>query len=336
MSVSAKSIINHDGPNWYAGVTQKDAGILKAASKLALRGAHVSGGQVSAENHVYCDQPVRICMRTNPKDGGRTLEVSLWGPCRKCAKCLQFKQMRWRERIMNEIIACDDAGRRSWFITLTFAPLHLAGIIAEAGSSRQKAVEKAAYSHVKLYFKRLRKWGAKFRYCAVPEYGERRGRLHYHIILHEMGDRPLPKRVLQTQWRSLVHAKLVDSSNERGIGGAASYLSKYATKTLDCRPRASVRYGQSSAALDKGRKETGHTWTDTTNKFVEIYFGKSPQRGDVARPVGRISDANASIQTAERYSPATRQAAFPARTGSGAAFATEGRSAPCFTTIPPY
>lgn len=237
-------MIKAQSASWYAGPSVAAQGVLKTAAKLALKGATVNGGEVFVDNRVYCDSPVRVGRRTDPRDGGvRTLEVSMNAPCRKCPKCIQFRQMRWRERIINELVMTDDEGRRTWFVTLTFSPVHLAGIIAEAGSSSAGSVEKAAYAHVQKYFKRLRKWGAQFRYFGVAEYGETKGRLHFHLLLHEQGTHPLPKAVLQGQWRSHVHAKLVDCSGDRGIGGAASYVSTYATKTEDCRPRASVRYG---------------------------------------------------------------------------------------------
>lgn len=257
---------------WFSGPTTKAQGVLNAAAKLALYGAKVSGGEVYADNPVYCDKPIRIGMRTDPRDGGiRTLEVSLWGPCRKCQKCSDFKRLKWRERIMNELTTTDDSGKRSWFVTLTFSPLHLAGILAEARSSRPGEIERAAYQHVSRYFKRLRKWGANFRYCAVPEYGEKGGRLHFHVMIHETGSRPIPKSVLQTQWRSHVHAKLVDCANDRGIRGAASYLSKYATKHLECRPRASVRYGQTKAAPVLRTEQNGGLPKDTTSSQALIY-----------------------------------------------------------------
>lgn len=238
-------MIRQPRENWLAAPSPKAVGTLKMAAKLALRGATVSGGEVFTDNSVYCDSPVRVGRRTDPRDGGiRTLEVSMNAPCRKCPKCIQFRQMQWRERVINEILRADQAGKRTWFVTLTFAPIHLAGIIVEAGSTRHGPIEKAAYAHVQKYFKRLRKWGAQFRYMGIAEYGETKGRLHFHLLVHETGTHPLPKSVLQGQWRSHVHAKLVDCSTDRGIGGAASYISKYATKTLDCRPRASIEYGK--------------------------------------------------------------------------------------------
>lgn len=147
--------------------------------------------------------------------------------------------MKWRERAIFEL----GRSNRTWFITLTFSPVHLAGILLEAKGSSMKEIEAAAYPHVQRFLKRLRKLKCQFRYLAVYERGEKTGRSHYHLFLHENGDKPVFKAQIESQWRSHVHARLV--RGDEG-GGTASYLTKYATKSFDIRPRASARYGKTS------------------------------------------------------------------------------------------
>jgi len=228
-----------------------DKATRRLATKLALKGHARTGGyapSIHAEWTVYCDAPVTVYRAVRAGKGRRSMEVSFPAPCRQCPKCLLFRRMRWRQRMINEIILADDAGRRSWLLTLTFAPVHLAGVLLEAaalearGKTPAEAVEQAAYSHVQKYLKRLRKnLRTSFRYVAIPEYGERKGRLHYHLILSEL-DRPVLKRSLQSNWRSFTHCKLIDASGSRGIAGAATYVSKYIAKGVG-RPRASGSYG---------------------------------------------------------------------------------------------
>lgn len=221
--------------------TAKDRGTRSAGAKLALLG-HAKGlTLVDSDRLPHCDDPQRIHRITDPKAPARTLEVNFWAPCRKCAKCLQFRQMKWRERALVEIMR----GNRTWFVTLTFSPVHLTGITFEAakerGSDALSRLEKAAYRHVQRYFKRLRKEGAVFRYLAVFEQGEQNGRPHYHLLLHETGERPILKRTIEGKWRrgSHVHCRLVAKEAD----GAASYVTKYATKSASVRLRASQRYG---------------------------------------------------------------------------------------------
>lgn len=186
----------------------------------------------------WCDAPVFLEKYSRPTEGLKGIMVRRYGPCRKCQKCLTFRTMQWRERIETELKAVE----RSWFVTLTFAPIHLAGVIAEAnakmkGPVGQAEIERQAYSHVQRYLKRLRKSGARFRYFAVSEYGEEKGRLHYHLLIHELNPGHVTWMLLDKKWRSFVYANLV-----RKAGASASYVSKYISKSIS-RPIASGRYG---------------------------------------------------------------------------------------------
>lgn len=223
----------------------KDRGTRLLAARLALRGKALSQTEIHDPDLPYCDDPVPI--QRNVRAGGydRAMSVTMYRPCRKCPKCLQYRQLKWRERAAAEI----RRSPRTWFVTLTFAPAHLAGILFEAkklATGPEKAVDRAAYSHVQRYLKRLRKSSkASFRYLAVFERGELTGRAHYHLLLHE-GDTPLRKSVLESQWRSNVHARLVT-----GDYGAATYITKYVTKSYGVPMRASARYGATNEGTPK-------------------------------------------------------------------------------------
>ncbi len=250
-----------------------------ASNEAIARGTHklgvqiaLSGGLQGRSSYVanwspYCDSPVQLKRRVTSRmtsdgvnmgnlkisDPLQAMEVSALVPCRKCKKCLQWRQCQWRERAMQEIVLAN----RTWFVTLTFSATHLAGILMEAKSSSTRDVESAAYAHVQRFFKRLRKGGftakigdtvirsitapAVFRYLAIYERGEENGRSHYHLLLHETGIKPITKLQIEAQWRSFVHARLVRGDE---VGRSASYLTKYATKSFEIRPRASARYGK--------------------------------------------------------------------------------------------
>ena len=191
----------------------------------------------------YCDDPKPVFRQERGTAKYPGIEIFMRAPCRKCDKCLQFRQLQWAERIGRELPLYD----RTWFIVLTFDPVHLAGVIAESYSQPDyltdaQKVERAAYEHVKLYLKRLRKSGGRFRYVAIPEYGSAEGRLHYHMLLHEVSE-PITKRTIQGQWRSRIsYAKLVKTKGG-SFQAAALYISKYLTKELT-RIRASQKYGK--------------------------------------------------------------------------------------------
>lgn len=236
------------GFNWWNGESIGYRRAMLVAAKLAAKGlaVPVSKYEFVAERKPYCDNPVRVGFSKPARDAGVPIAVSMWAPCRKCPRCLLFRQMKWRQRCINEIVHCHNSGHRQWWVTLTFSPVHLAGIIAEAvskyGSADLKYLEKCAYKHVQLYLDRLRKAAkTRFRYLAVYERGGETGRSHYHLLLHETGPRPLLKRQIEALWRSHVHARLVHV--DKRSTGLASYISKYATKHVEVRPRASLGYG---------------------------------------------------------------------------------------------
>lgn len=226
-------------------------GTRSLAVRIALKGGRQGKSTFVGSWEPYCDKPVVIDRRITSREGVRQLsigklkvrdevtamEVSMKAPCRRCAKCLQFRQMKWRERAIYE---CAGANR-TWFVTLTFAPIHLAGILMEAKGGETCQIERAAYRHVQLFFKRLRKLKCVFRYLAVYERGEETGRSHYHLLLHETGTRPILKEVLECQWRSFIHARLVGGEE---ACRHASYVTKYTTKSFEIRPRASRGYGK--------------------------------------------------------------------------------------------
>ena len=249
----------------------------------ARRLAGVPGTRLTSydERKPWCDDPKWVAQQHDTRKGGAlkgvipSLETGGYFPCRKCEKCITFRRLRWRDRCQNEL----NQPVRSWFVTLTFSDVHLAGIRlaahADIGRDFEKALEHAAYKHVQRYLKRVRKNGkTRFRYVAIFEYGALGGRGHYHLFIHERpGCKPVLKRTLNDEWRSFVDAVLVESD----APGVASYVCKYLTKSAVNRPRASVGYGglQQSKSVASGPLRDGHlakltpatsTWSGTSLK----------------------------------------------------------------------
>lgn len=216
--------------------------------KMAMKSqtARVSATRYEFLGQPYCDAPVKVHRSEKPHAGGPGLEMTMWAPCRQCPKCLQFRRHRWAERVVLEL----EHAPRTWFVTLTFSPIHLAGVKAEAYRQPEHLPqpvreERASYVHVQRYLKRLRKSGGRFCFVAVPEWGDENGRLHYHLLVHEQdAERPLTKRTLQGQWRdSFSQAKLVTLAQTESCARTAGYITKYLTKQSTL-VRASLKYGQ--------------------------------------------------------------------------------------------
>lgn len=254
----------------------------KIARWMALSGKQVSRTLFVDNDKPYCDSPRIVVMRSRRMQRNRlpAVETVANRPCRRCAKCLQFRQMRWRARASNEILLA----KRSWFLTLTFSPVVLAGILCGASGSETEAVERVAYKHVQLYLKRLRKAvpRAKLRYLAIYERGEVTGRSHYHLLLHEVGSRPVSKAILESQWASFVHARLVSDVVP------ATYITKYLTKSIGIRPRASNDYGLGLLPKEKKSSPT-HLQNkdyDVTPSLPALAAGKSFTNFEKGRPNG--------------------------------------------------
>lgn len=222
----------------YDSLSVAERATVKLAASIALKGGKLyEQSTYIATWSPYCLTPVQVRRRIRGREGVRSLQAVMLAPCRKCEKCLQFRQMKWRERMQRELLA----SRRSWFVTLTFDDVALAGIYLKAaaeGCEHVEAVNKHAYSLVQLFLKRVRKT-RKIRFFAVFELGEETARPHYHLIIHEVSGPPLLARHIEDQWPWISHARLVNM----GRRGLASYVTKYLTKTAGIRVRASNRYG---------------------------------------------------------------------------------------------
>lgn len=104
--------------------------------------------------------------------------ISIWNttgrhtvPCSKCAFCLRSKRSEWIFRLQQE---AKTQKMPAHFLTLTYDEKHV---------PRYKGNRTLWFRHLQLYFKRLRKAGAKLKYVAVGEYGTKTLRPHYHVLL---------------------------------------------------------------------------------------------------------------------------------------------------------
>lgn len=73
---------------------------------------------------------------------------------------------------------------------------------------------------LQLFFKRLRKLGAKIKYYAVGEYGERSARAHYHVILFGLGGSDRDRVLLERAWPfGIVDIGRVEPASVRYVTG---------------------------------------------------------------------------------------------------------------------
>lgn len=155
-------------------------------------------------------------------------EISV--PCGKCARCIQRRKMEWSFRMLTEL----QEAKTAYFVTLTYAP--------ETAPYNKYGVKELRLDDLQKYFKRLRintkrsnkksiitlehlknnlTENDKIKYYAAGEYGEERGRPHYHAIIFNASTTEIRKA-----WP---HGNVdIGEANEASI----NYLMKYLDKRL--------------------------------------------------------------------------------------------------------
>lgn len=179
-------------------------------------------------------------------------------PCGKCPVCLQKRANEWSLRVSLESRMYDDLA----FVTLTYSPETLYS-------------NELIPSHLSSFIKRLRTYAqrsgfqGKIRFYGVGEYGEKRGRPHFHIVLFG-----LP----QFFWRCIKDAwngSIVDIQKPRTVDAVASYVAGYVVKKLYTTSKIVMRQSQG----------LGRTFIDKINHFTQtiILNGKTRYIGRYLR-----------------------------------------------------
>lgn len=160
-------------------------------------------------------RPIRIPCSTRPE--------GVWVKCKTCPWCKGNRVNDWAGRCVAE----QQFSTAVVSLTLTYAKLGAGASIDER------------YGDVQLMLKRLRKDRYKVRYVFAGEYGEKKGRMHWHGILFFRG--PIPDFELNTNffnWKYWPHGyTYVQSPDFEGM----TYVLKYTLKDDDPRAREAKR-----------------------------------------------------------------------------------------------
>lgn len=158
-----------------------------------------------------CTKPTVVFVEKGPKY--QRLEV----PCRKCWAC--------RKNRVNDLVArglCEHSlSEWSFALTLTYADKRIVDPLQ---------AKKLHVHDFQNFMKRLRNSGHKCRYICAGEYGSRKGRAHFHVLLFGLGRPPnvsLNQRINFDPWE-WGHV-YVDRVHSRSI----RYVCKYLTKKDD-------------------------------------------------------------------------------------------------------
>lgn len=162
----------------------------------------------------------------------------------------------WAIRARSEI----NAAARTWYGTLTCRPEMHHALLALARHreamqgvdfetlGEQEQFTLIAREEGKLitdFLKRVRKeTSASPRYLMVTEQ-HKSGLPHWHILLSEQTlSSPIRKTVLERQWTAgFSHWRLINAADDADSGRRIAYVTKYVGKSMLCRVRASIGYG---------------------------------------------------------------------------------------------
>lgn len=152
-----------------------------------------------------CDRPITL------PNGQKTA-------CRKCMQCRQRTINDW----VGRCIAEQKTAKAANVVTLTYGQGH-------HGDADHERAAILTYSDVQKFLKLLRRHGYPVRYFSAGEYGSKKGRAHWHVILYWQDEAP------EVEIRQNIHYKhwphgfsFWDTLNEK----TASYVTKYVAKSM--------------------------------------------------------------------------------------------------------
>jgi len=253
------------------GLIHQDAVHRTAIRALSANGRRESLTTIKWDVSGNCTESREVTLKSRPDNGqfrdvhipsdGIPTFVDMEVRCRKCPNCLQQRAWKWALRARAEIAAVE----RTWFATFTLSAeqQYWAAMKAQEAmrggqdfslltpTEQYQARNRIISLEFTKYFKRVRpRTGGSLRYLLVAEQ-HKSGMPHYHALIHET-DRahPIRKSRLQSNWKlGFTRFKLVDNN------APASYITKYLSKNITARVRASVFYG-SPPETAKNERET--------------------------------------------------------------------------------
>lgn len=185
-------------------------------------------------------------------------------PCGHCEYCRYKQAKTWRFRLVQEL---DSWQNKALFVTLTYDNEH-----CPEGYNLKP-------SHLQGFFKRLRyylsqKYGKEFRirYYSCGEYGDRRGRPHYHAIIYNLTADDIP--LLSKSWTFGMVRQPVEVRGE----GAIDYVAGYVQKKLGKQREHIDSYGGRYPFFARMSKGLGLKLIEKLDRFTPfVYVGSKIQ-----------------------------------------------------------
>lgn len=151
-------------------------------------------------------------------------------PCGQCMPCRINRGRIWSARIIMEWLECDHV---PYFLTFTYADAHIPHPeIHGVREGRDRIFGSLEKKSFRLWTRDVQtNYAGPFRYYTVGEYGDRRGRAHYHMVVFPV--HPAQISAIRMHWaRGDVQAGPLTHARARYL---ANYASKKLTKSSDDR-----------------------------------------------------------------------------------------------------
>lgn len=211
-----------------------------------------------------------VNMRRMTLPSGLSAEV----PCHCCWQCRADRVRNW----VGKCIAESQTSAAVDFVTLTYCDVDSPAakwVKEPVSKERTKALD---YGDIQKYLKRIRKAGHSVRYVCAGEYGTRKGRSHWHIILFWQKARPKRRVLHGNEWQDEFwhHGHVNYAPFDEG---AAKYVCKYLLKWENDQEPERKTHFRYSARPGIGFNWISHVWAQ---RHVEQ--GLSPQSAKYSFP----------------------------------------------------
>ncbi|AXH77100.1 MAG: putative replication initiation protein [Cressdnaviricota sp.] len=153
-----------------------------------------------------CEHPVPVRLECADHPAVSVLRIA--APCRKCAWCIWSRSKDWENRALAEIAHSE----RSRLVTFTVTDSTLRTWRREFGSKdewvalssadRRGVYVKAFQAELRAFLARLRRFSdavTDIAYMRAIQFGEQKGRIHAHYLLHESAGR-LTEEFIKNEW----------------------------------------------------------------------------------------------------------------------------------------
>lgn len=217
-------------------------------------------------------------LKFRPVKGAERVTV----PCGKCLACRANNASQWATRVMHESQYCESA----CFITLTYAPDSVPPDYSLRKSDLQKFIKRL---RITLEREKLGKIRA---YLACGEYGKKRGRPHYHILILGWSPSDLVWFGKSYGGDDIYTSNLIERVWGVGFcpigtlsGRSAAYVARYSKKLLDNAGNRTKPFVESSRRIPlrgvSGSGAIGAQWLLDHHGALRLGYLHHPEKVDI-------------------------------------------------------